>query len=377
MHLRAGAGKLNSIDPRMQAEATDPAAPPLRKIIHIDMDCFYAAIEMREHPELVGKPIAVGGRPEGRGVLTTCNYEARKFGCRSAMPAFQALRRCPDLILLPVRFDLYRSVSREIHQIFAEFTELIEPLSLDEAFLDVSHLNSSAPAIAQEIRFRICEKLQLTASAGIANNKMLAKIASDWKKPDGQFEVRRDEVDAFMKALPVRKLWGVGGKTAEKLATMGVETCGDLQKFSLTDLARRMKSVGSDLYNRCRGIDERLVNPTRERKSVSNERTYHEDLTSFEACLENLRPLYEELVGDITKKHSDRKLHKAVVKVKFSDFTQTTAECIAGELDFANYESLLAEGWQRGDGKSVRLLGAGVRFKPMDSPELPQQLEMF
>ena len=358
---------------RMQAEA--PAT--LRKIIHIDMDCFYAAIEVRENPELRGKPVAVGGSPEGRGVLTTCNYEARKFGCHSAMPAFQALRRCPDLVLLPVRFDLYRAVSRQIHEVFAEFTELIEPLSLDEAFLDVSHLNSSAASIAQEIRFRIRKNTGLAASAGIANNKILAKIASDWNKPDGQFEIRRDEIEAFMKDLPVRKLAGVGGKTAEKLAAMGVETCGQLQRFELGELARRLKGAGAELYKRCRGIDERIVNPSRERKSVSNETTFREDLTSFEACLENLRPLFDELVGDVEKKHRDRQLHKAVVKVKFADFTQTTAEKLAGELDFANYEGLLAEAWQRGAGKAVRLLGAGIRFRPMTSPELPQQLEMF
>ena len=364
---------MNPIARRMQAEAPEP----LRKIIHIDMDCFYAAIEVRERPELAGRPVAVGGRPEGRGVLTTCNYEARKFGCRSAMPAFQALRRCPDLVLLPVRFDLYRAVSRQIRDIFAQFTDLIEPLSLDEAFLDVSHLNSSGSAIAQEIRFRIRQTTRLAASAGIANNKMLAKIASDWNKPDGQFEIRRDEIDAFMRALPVRKLWGVGGKTAEKLASMGVETCGQLQKFELAELMRRLKGFGTDLYHRCRGIDDRIVNPTRERKSVSNETTYREDLTSFEACLENLRPLYDELVADVEGQHSDRELHKAVVKMKFSDFTQTTAEKLAGELDFANYEALLAEAWQRGEGKSVRLLGTGVRFRPQAPPDLPQQLEMF
>ncbi|MFT4551204.1 MAG: DNA polymerase-4 [Verrucomicrobiales bacterium] len=368
---------MNPIARRMQAEAPAPKPEPLRKIIHIDMDCFYAAIEIREHPELRGRPVAVGGNSEGRGVLTTCNYEARKFGCHSAMPAFQALQRCPKLVLLPVRFELYRAVSHQVREIFAEFTELIEPLSLDEAFLDVSHLNSSATSIAQEIRYRIRETTLLTASAGIANNKMLAKIASDWNKPDGQFEVRRDEVAGFMEELSVRKLWGVGGKTAEKLATMGVQTCGQLQKFELAELARRLKGFGAELYQRCRGIDDRIVNPTRERKSVSNETTFREDLTSFEACLENLRPLFDELASDVERKHSARALHKAVVKVKFSDFTQTTAEKLAGELDFANYESLLAEAWQRGDGKSVRLLGAGVRFKPMDSPELPQQLEMF
>ncbi|MGI9244437.1 MAG: DNA polymerase IV [Verrucomicrobiales bacterium] len=357
----------------MQAQA--PA--PLRKIIHIDMDCFYAAIEIRENPELRGRPVAVGGNPEGRGVLTTCNYEARRLGCHSAMPAFQALQRCPELVLLPVRFDLYRAVSRQVRDIFAEFTELVEPLSLDEAFLDVSHLNSSAASIAQEIRFRIHQSTQLTASAGIANNKMLAKIASDWNKPDGQFEIRQDEIDAFMRDLPVRKLWGVGGKTAEKLATMGVETCGQLQRFELPDLARRLKGFGAELYQRCLGSDDRIVNPIRERKSVSNETTFREDLTTFEACLENLRPLFDELVGDIESKHRERQLHKAVVKVKFGDFTQTTAERLAGELDFTNYESLLAEAWQRGGGKSVRLLGAGVRFKPLASPELPQQLEMF
>ena len=357
----------------MQAEA--PA--PLRKIIHIDMDCFYAAIEVRERPELRGKPVAVGGNPEGRGVLTTCNYEAREFGCRSAMPAFQALRRCPDLVLLPVRFDLYRAVSRQIREIFAEFTELVEPLSLDEAFLDVSHLNSSASSLAREIRFRIHQSTQLTASAGIATNKMLAKIASDWNKPDGQFEIRRDEIDAFMQDLPVRKLWGVGGKTAERLAAMGVETCGQLQRFELADLARRLKGFGAELYQRCRGIDERIVNPIRERKSLSNETTFREDLTSFEACLEQLRPLFDELCADVDAKHRDRLLHKAVVKMKFSDFSQTTAEKLAGEMEFGNYEALLAEAWGRGEGKSVRLLGAGVRFKPANSPDLPQQLEVF
>ncbi|MDP4850029.1 MAG: DNA polymerase IV, partial [Verrucomicrobiales bacterium] len=265
-----------------------------RKIIHVDMDCFYAAIEMRERPELAGLPIAVGGS-SGRGVLTTCNYLARTFGCRSAMPAFKARELCPGLVMLPVRFDLYRAESAKIRAIFAEFTELIEPLSLDEAYLDVSHLSSEAASIAWEIRERIRSQMRLTASAGIASNKFIAKIASDWRKPDGQFEVRDEEVADFLAALPVEKIWGVGKATATRLHEAGISTCGMMRERSEMELVQRFGKFGSSLYRLCRGIDERVVNPNRERKSLSNERTFRENLTSVEEGLERLEDLITEL----------------------------------------------------------------------------------
>lgn len=339
------------------------------------MDCFYAAIELRERPELVGKPVAVGGT-SGRGVLTTCNYEARKFGCHSAMPAFKAKRLCPDLVMLPVRFDLYRKESARIREIFAEFTDLIEPLSLDEAYLDVSHLESEASSVAWEIRNRIRERTQLTASAGIAPNKFLAKIASDWEKPDGQFEVREEEKLEFLETLPVKKIWGVGKRTAERLNEAGLHTCGDLRQRTEMELMQRFGKFGRSLYRLCRGIDERTVNPNRERKSVSNERTFRENLTSVEEGLGKLGELVDELREDYDKRHSDRVIRECVVKLKFEDFKITSAQRAAETIEAEMFDELLAEAWERGEGKSVRLIGAGVRFRPVPKAGV-EQLEMF
>lgn len=346
-----------------------------RKIIHVDMDCFYAAIELRENPELVGKPVGVGGR-SGRGVLTTCNYEAREFGCRSAMPVFQARELCPDLVLLPVRFDLYRRESARIREIFAQFTGLIEPLSLDEAYLDVSHLRSEAASVAWEIRERIRHETELTASAGIAPNKFLAKIASDWNKPDGQFEVRSGEVLDFLADLPVGKIWGVGKRTAERLHDAGIRTCGELRDRSEIELVRRFGKFGRSLHQLSRGIDDRPVNPNRERKSVSNERTFRENLESVEEGLERLDELIEELEGDLEGKHDDRSIRECVVKVKFEDFQVTSAQRGSDRVEPGIFRELLAEAWERGGGKTVRLIGAGVRFHP-EGRDAPRQLEMF
>ncbi len=262
----------------------DNAARHVRKIIHIDMDCFYAAIEERENPALRGKPVGVGGS-ERRGVLTTANYEARKYGCRSAMPVFKALELCPHLILVPVQFDLYRAVSSQIRSIFSRFTDLIEPLSLDEAYLDVSHLQTDGAAIAREIRAQIFEETRLTASAGIAPNKLIAKIASDWHKPNGQKQVREDEIPAFMAALPVGRIWGVGKKMREKLSALGIETCADLQALDQIELARRFGKWGIELWQLCRGIDDRPVSSDRTRKSVSSETTFRENIETLPALL--------------------------------------------------------------------------------------------
>jgi len=344
----------------------------VRKIVHIDMDCFYAAIEMREHPELAGLPIAVGGRSTSRGVLTTANYEARRYGCRSAMPTFKALRLCPKLVVLPVRFDLYREEARRIREIFAEFSELIEPLSLDEAYLDVSHLRSTGASVASEIRARIFEETNLTASAGIAPNKFLAKIASDWRKPNGQFELTEPEIPDFMKELPVGKIWGVGKRTAEKFEGLGVRTCGDLQRWQLPRLTQEFGKFGVALYRLCRGEDDREVNPDRERKSLSNERTFRENLESLDDCRDRLDGIYDELVEDYDSKCSERRIAKSFIKLKFNDFKTTTAECVMNALDRQVYDQLLEEAWSRREGRTVRLIGAGVRFVPQDD----QQMEL-
>lgn len=346
-----------------------------RKIIHVDMDCFYAAIEIRERPELAGKPVAVGGR-SGRGVLTTCNYEARRYGCRSAMPSFQARELCPNLILLPTRFDLYRSESARIREIFSDFTAAIEPLSLDEAYLDVSHLRSEAASIAWEIRHRIRVETELAASAGIAPNKFLAKIASDWNKPDGQFEVRNGEIADFLTELPVRKIWGVGERTAARLHDIGIGSCGDLRKRTEVELVQRFGKFGRSLYRLSRGIDERPVNPNRERKSISNERTFRENLVRLEEGQEKLDELVAELRDDLSGRHSHRSIRECVVKVKFADFQITSAQRGSDRIEDETFRELLAEAWERGAGKSVRLIGAGVRFRPLGAGE-PEQLEMF
>ena len=344
----------------------------MRKIVHIDMDCFYAAIEERENPSLRGKPVGVGGSSR-RGVLTTANYEARKFGCRSAMPVFKALQLCPQLVLVPVRFELYRGVSAQVRAIFGRFTEKIEPLSLDEAYLDLSHLNSSAESVAREIRNQIREELKLTASAGIGPNKLIAKIASDWNKPDGQHEIRPEDVDAFMRDLPVGKLWGVGGKMRAKLEALGVKTCGDLQRFDKIEMARRFGKWGLELWELCRGIDHREVETVHVRKSISTENTFRENLTSLEDLRPPLHSMLDELAGDLAR-YEDREIRSLVVKMKFADFTRTTAEKAHAVLETEIFEGLLAEAWQRGGGKPVRLLGVGVRFR---DPERREQMELL
>jgi DNA polymerase-4 len=348
--------------------------PDMRKIIHLDMDCFYAAVEMRERPELAGQPIAVGGGSR-RGVVTTCNYEARKFGVHSAMPGFQARERCPNLVFLPVRFDLYRAESSRIRQILLSYTSLMEPLSLDEAYLDVTGLNRYAWDIAKEIRKRIFDETRLTASAGIAPNKMLAKIASDWRKPNGQFAITPDQIESFMRDLPVRKIWGVGPKSAEKFEQKGIRTCGDLQKIELTELTKMYGKWGTELFRLCRGEDDREVEPNRIRKSLSNECTYLDNLTTLEECQRELEKLVVELVEELKTKAADRQIRKAFVKVKFADFTRTTRECVSEHPTPETYRLLLEEAYKRSS-QPVRLLGTGVRFvdEVEDVPEATQQV---
>ena len=343
-----------------------------RRIIHIDMDCFYAAVEIREQPHLAKKPVAVGGS-SGRGVLTTCNYPAREYGVRSAMPVFKARALCPHLIILPVRFDLYREVSQQVRDVFKRYTCLIEPLSLDEAYLDVSHLKQPGREIAQAIRDDIRRETGLTASAGVAPNKLVAKVASDWRKPDGQFVVSPSKVEAFMRELPVRKIWGIGPKSAARLQSDGVETCGDLQDFDRAALVDRFGSFGLELYSLCRGIDERPVQANRIRKSLSNERTFSKNLSSIEDCREALRRQHAELMQDLRVTAPDRAVSKVFVKLKFADFRRTTAEGSARQAKLDFFQDLLGKAWGR-SGQNVRLLGLGVRFA--EAGQSTEQLEL-
>ena len=333
----------------------------IRKIIHIDMDCFYAAIEVRDNPSLNGKPVGVGGST-GRGVLTTANYEARQFGCHSAMPVFKARQLCPEIILTPVRFDVYREESSRIRAIFGRYTDLIQPLSLDEAYLDVSHRAESGAALALEIRRAIYLETGLTASAGIAPNKMIAKVASDWNKPDGQLEVRVKDVDGFMRGLRVAKLQGVGKKGQETLARLGIETCGDFQQLSKVEAAEKLGRWGLELYDRCRGNDDREVSVSRSRKSLSKERTFRENIDDIDWLMNVLRKLRLE-VEEAVKHKSSQDIRSRVVKLKFEDFTQTTAEKAGKKMDELAYRELLSLAWSRREGKSVRLLGVGVKFE--------------
>jgi len=332
-----------------------------RAIIHLDMDCFYAAIEVRDRPALRGKPVAVGGARERRGVLTTCNYEARKFGVRSAMPTFMALQRCPDLIVLPTRFDVYRREAAVIRGILHRFTHLVEPLSLDEAYLDVTAHPTAPGALAKVIRDKIFRRTKLTSSAGIGPNKLVAKIASESNKPNGQLEVTPEQVPAFMEKLPVRKIWGIGEKTERKLEELGVRTCQELQRFSRSELVDLFGKFGLELYDLCRGIDPRPVEPDRPRKSLSTEETFSIDLTTLEQCEERLEELFQELMADLAQKEATRTVTKIFVKLKFSDFTRTTAERAGLVPALQDFRALLAEAFGR-TGKPVRLIGAGVRF---------------
>jgi DNA polymerase-4 len=340
-------------------------------IAHLDMDCFYAAIEEREDPSLRGRPVAVGGRGR-RGVLTTANYEARKHGCRSAMPTWKALELCPSLVVLPVRFDLYRAVSAGVRAILGRFSGRIEPVSLDEAYLDLSHWRTGGAAVVREIRAQIREETGLAASAGVAPNKLLAKIASDWNKPDGQFEVRPEEVAEFVRPLPVGRLWGVGHKMVERLAALGIATCGDLQRFDKLEMARRFGRWGVELWGQCRGIDEREVEGETVRKSLSTETTFREDVPALPALEALLGGMIEALREDL-RVHAGRRIRTLVVKLKFSDFVRTTAERGCAGLDEGVFRELLAEAWGRGRGRAVRLLGVGVRF--WDEEEV-RQLEL-
>lgn len=338
-----------------------------RKIIHCDCDCFYASIEMRDNPALKGLPLAVGGSPQNRGVVATCSYEARAFGIHSAMPMATALRQCPDLVIVRPRMDVYREASKAVHRIFQDFTHLIEPLSLDEAYLDVSDTlacKGSATLIAQEIRRRVKAEVGITISAGIAPSKFIAKIASDWNKPDGQFVVLPQDVDEFVRKLLVQKLFGVGKVTAAKLNGKGIFTCDDLRQFSESQLTMDFGSFGKRLYLLSRGIDERPVSNSRIRKSLSVENTYSVDLSDLSSCLNKIPELHEQLLSRLNNVLDRYRISKQYVKIKFNDFVSTTAEEVSTQSSIERFEALCIEAHSRGN-RPVRLIGLGVKLEPI------------
>ena len=315
-------------------------ATGLRKIIHVDMDAFYASVEQRDDPSLRGKPLAVGGDGP-RGVLTTCSYEARKFGCRSAMPSVTAKRLCPQLIFRPPRFPVYTAISHQIRDIFLDYTPLVEPLSLDEAFLDVTEdLRGigSATRIAELIRNRIKQETGLTASAGVSYNKFLAKLASDQNKPDGLCVIRPGEGAAFVAALPVRRFFGIGPRGAEKMASLGIETGADLAACDIHFLRQHFGSQADYLYRAARGIDLRRVKANRPRKSVGAERTLDRDISSGAALREVLERIIALAWARITR--AEARGRTVTLKLKHKDFTNLTRSrslpaAIASEAELA------------------------------------------
>ena len=300
------------------------SASSVRKIVHIDMDAFYASVEQRDNPELRGKPIAVGGSA-ARGVVAAASYEARKFGVHSAMPSVTAKRKCPELIFVAPRFDVYKAVSQQIREIFAEYTAVIEPLSLDEAYLDVTHNLKGmeiATEIALEIRAKIKQATGLNASAGISYNKFLAKMASDLNKPNGQAVITPKNGPTFVEALLVKKFHGVGPATADKMHRLGIDTGADLKGKTLEFLVEHFGKSGPYFHGIARGIDERQVKPNRVRKSVGAEDTFSHDLHAYEPARQGLQPLIEKVWGYCEANGIGAKT--VTLKVKYADFNQIT-----------------------------------------------------
>ncbi len=336
-----------------------------RKIIHIDMDAFYASVEVRDHPKLTGLPVVVGGAPASRGVVAAASYEARKYGIRSAMPSARAARLCPQAVFLPPNFENYRAVSAQIHEIFQRYTGLVEGLSLDEAYLDVTQNRLGVPSatrLAQAIKREIVAETRLTASAGVAPNKFLAKVASEERKPNGLFVIRPQDVASFLLTLPVAKVPGVGQVTLERLKALNIATCGDLQGMPLAELVHRFGRRGEYFHQICRGNDDRPVEPSRERKSVSVEDTFAEDHDHLPWLLVKMRDLAERLARRMEQ--AEARGHTVTLKLRLADFRSfTRSRTLPHAVDDA--ETLFAVGrelYQQSGlaGQKLRLLGLGV-----------------
>ena len=349
----------------------------MKKFIHIDMDCFYAAVEMRDNPKLANVPLAIGGNSR-RGVLSTANYIAREFGVRSAMSNYHAKQLCPDLVIVPGRMAVYKEISSQIREVFSRYTHLVEPLSLDEAYLDVTDSKAckgSATLIAQQIRADIYNATGLTASAGVAPVKFIAKIASDENKPNGQFVVLPDEVDPFLEQLPLGKIPGVGKVTLERLNLKGLYTGKDVREKGVNWMQQHVGNFGVSLYQKCAGEYIGSVSTERIRKSLSVEHTYEYNKTSLQECLDQIPSLIDELTRRLDKQQLQSRINKLSVKVTFANFVVTSADQAYHQLNTEIFVQLLTKAYQRGLQQPVRLLGIGVGIK--SQPEHNLQLSIL
>ncbi len=350
----------------------------MRKIIHVDMDCFYAAIEQRDDPHLANTAVAVGGHPGNRGVIATANYEARKFGVHSAMPSGYAKQLCPHLIIVKPAMKKYKAESVTIRKIFHSYTDLVEPLSLDEAYLDTTEslrCLGSATWIAQAICKEIFDQTALTASAGVSTSKFLAKISSDWNKPNGIKIVLPGDEIKFIDQLPVKKLHGVGKVMTARLESMDIFTCKELRQVDLSILLKKFGKHGKYLFDLCRGIDKRLVSPNSQRKSVSVETTFDRDLSEWEDCESELLRLVSSLSRRLEAAGGADKIRKIYVKVKQQNFALHTAESISIGLDIKLLLALFKR-LRRQHPEPIRLLGIGVRFPEQQQSDGGLQLNI-
>lgn len=347
----------------------------MRKVLHIDCDCFFAAVEMRDNPQLVHLPIAIGGHSDRRGVISTCNYPARQFGVRSAMATAIALKQCPNLILLPGNMALYRKVSQQVMAIIRRFGIAFEQVSVDEAYLELDP-EDSAIEIGNQIRAQVEAEVGITVSVGAAPNKFLAKIASDWNKPNGLFAVKPHHVESFVEQLEVRKIPGIGPKTAQRLADKGIVTCGDAQQFTLLELVNLFGRTGASLFNRCRGLDDRGLTTHRVRKSISVERTFAKDLFLAEEIDQQAEVLWGRFLQRTEKAEIDSRELAPFVKIKFNDFSQTTLADQLAQASLESFRQLLHLARLRYDNEEtqgIRLIGIGGRCPEVSE----QQLALF
>jgi DNA polymerase IV len=335
-----------------------------RKIIHVDMDAFFASVEQRDQPEYQGKPLIVGGQPNSRGVVAACSYEARKFGIHSAMPCSRAYRLCPQAIFVPPRFEAYREASDQIREIFWQYATQVEPLSLDEAYLDVTYtadFDGSATRIAQAIKAEILAKTKLTASAGVSYNKFLAKIASDMDKPNGLYVIKPEQGLDFVAHLPIGKFHGIGPATETKMQKLGIKTGADLRQKTLVQLVGKFGKSGQYYYNIARAIDERPVRSTRVRKSFGKETTFAEDILSIKVLTETLNGLANQVLSKLTEQKLQAKT--ITLKVKYANFQQVTrAQSVEAVLDRASVIQWIPQLLKRtqAGGKPIRLVGLSL-----------------
>jgi DNA polymerase-4 len=348
----------------------------LRAIIHLDMDAFFAAVEVLENPDLEGKPVVVGGRPEERGVVAAASYPARAFGVRSAMPMARALRLCPQVIILSPRHDVYRAVSRQVMAILHEASPLVEQMSVDEAYLDLTDQVTTweeAVAVARRLQTRVRDEIGLSSSLGVATNKLVAKVASDHDKPGGLTVVRPGEEAAFLAPLPVRVLWGVGPVTAQKLAEMGIATVGDLAQMPEEELNARFGKHGAEMAQQARGIDARPVTTEHERKSISQETTFSRDLRSVDALKKHLWRLSRGVAHHL--KRTELAAGTVAIKLRYADFTTITRQMrLAVPTDdereiYRAALALLRRAWEQD--RAVRLLGVAARNLCSPAGQLP------